>query len=325
VQRSEYWIGEEIQYESLWKAYESGFAYIDKFRSMRVHLLRVELTQFPVDLPLFNHEAVYKTIQGYFHDFKRACLTHEEYDRAGPLFLYSVNRASGVWNFLGELPLILLFAMTLGAGKVIGETLSDVEAKLRIVQQFFPDTLDLVELQRFMEAETPAAVHSAVQKLLAQGIKQLGVSQKPFDGNVKRAERSIISVTNIINGDLYMSENVGRDKITAKQGSTAIGSNARISKSNFNSIVKHFHGELDLNKLAHELSVLRSEMRKHVSQPEHDLYIGQVAAAEIAATKGDGPTAFTHLKNVGKWVLEFTTQTSAALTAEVIRNLIGLP
>ncbi len=83
MQRSEYWIGEEIQYESLWNAYESGFAYIDKFRSMRVHLLRVELTQFPVDLPLFNHEAVYKTIQGYFHDFKRACLTHEEYDRAG--------------------------------------------------------------------------------------------------------------------------------------------------------------------------------------------------------------------------------------------------
>ncbi len=41
----EYWIGQDTDYASVWRAYEEGTGYIDKFRSMRVHLLRIELDQ----------------------------------------------------------------------------------------------------------------------------------------------------------------------------------------------------------------------------------------------------------------------------------------
>jgi hypothetical protein len=99
----EYWIGQGVDYKAVWVSYEEGLGYIDKFRKMRVHALRIELAQFPSDLPLFNHEAVYKTIKGYFHDLKQQCLSPGESDVAGPLFLYSVERASGIWTFLGEL------------------------------------------------------------------------------------------------------------------------------------------------------------------------------------------------------------------------------
>src|SRR4051794_35157744 len=106
--KHEYWIGENVDYDGIWSAYESGQGYIAKFQSMRVHLLRVSLQAQPREQPLFSFEAVHKTIKGYFHDLKKFCLTQDEYDAAGPLFIYQVSRSSGVWDFLGELRQILM-------------------------------------------------------------------------------------------------------------------------------------------------------------------------------------------------------------------------
>jgi len=117
---SEYWIGENVDYEDIWAAYESGDGYVHKYHSMRVHLLRITLREQPRELPLFNFEAVYKTIKGYYHDLKKACLTREEYEAAGPLFIYQVNRSSGVWDFLGEIRQLLMFGTSLADEKVMG-------------------------------------------------------------------------------------------------------------------------------------------------------------------------------------------------------------
>src|SRR2546423_3071212 len=123
----EYWIGEGVDYKKVWRDYEDGLAYIDKFKSMRAHLIRIELNQFPANLPLFNHEAVYKTIKGYFHDLKQLCLSHEEYMYASPLYLYDVRRGSGIWDFLGELRQLLLLGTTLADEKVIGQQLDNID------------------------------------------------------------------------------------------------------------------------------------------------------------------------------------------------------
>src|SRR5205809_6832387 len=95
----QYWIGEGLDYDAVWAAYESGSGYAQKFRSMRVHLLRITLREPPVELPLFNLEVVYRTTKGYFHELKKAYLTREEYERAGPLFVYRIDRSSGIWDF----------------------------------------------------------------------------------------------------------------------------------------------------------------------------------------------------------------------------------
>jgi hypothetical protein len=62
----EYWIGKGIDYAEVWHDYENGCADIDKFRSMRVHLIRIELDQFSADQPLFNHEARLQNPQRVF-------------------------------------------------------------------------------------------------------------------------------------------------------------------------------------------------------------------------------------------------------------------
>lgn len=67
MSKAEYWIGEHVDYEGVWRDYEDGLAYIDKFKSIRAHLIRIELNQFPANLPLFNHDAVYKTIKRGFN------------------------------------------------------------------------------------------------------------------------------------------------------------------------------------------------------------------------------------------------------------------
>src|SRR5437660_8359407 len=103
VEVSEYWIGKGVDYESLWAAYDGGQGYIQKYYNMTTHLLVIEFSSPEKSKPLFEHEAIFKTIKGYFHDFKKACLTYDDYATAGPLFFYSVERASGIYKFLGEL------------------------------------------------------------------------------------------------------------------------------------------------------------------------------------------------------------------------------
>jgi hypothetical protein len=116
---AEYWIGKGINYDAVWGAYESGMAYKEKFRRMQVHLLRITIEAHPLDQPLFNFEAVFKTVKGYFHDLKKMCLTEEEYNASGPLFVYCVDRSSGVWDFLGDLRQLLMLGTSLADEKVI--------------------------------------------------------------------------------------------------------------------------------------------------------------------------------------------------------------
>lgn len=67
----EYWIGKSIDLEGLWDDFENGQCYIEKYKTMRVHLLRLTFNHYTPDLPLFNHEAISKTVKDTFHDLKR--------------------------------------------------------------------------------------------------------------------------------------------------------------------------------------------------------------------------------------------------------------
>jgi hypothetical protein len=188
----EYWIGRGVDYQAVWRSYEDGLGYISKFGGMRVHALRIELARFPRDLPLFNHEAVYKTIKGYFHDLKQQCLSPEEYDVAGPLFLYSVERASGIWTFLGELPQLLLLGTTLADGKVMGQSLENLDTKLSILRKHFdPAAVRTDAFKAFIRAKTPRELRFAVGRLIDQGMLKLSISVQPFDGDILAAERSM--------------------------------------------------------------------------------------------------------------------------------------
>lgn len=197
----EYWIGEDVDYEKVWRDYEAGLLYIDKFKSMKVHLIRIELNQFPANLPLFNHEAVYKTMKGYFHDLKQLCLSPDEYNYAGPLYLYDVRRGSGIWDFLGELRQLLLLGTTLTDEKVIGQQLDNLDKKLEIIKKHFGDSIRPEDFQRFMEARTPQQIEAAFQKLIQQGIRKVEVSKIPFEGDIEAIEASLIDLKILLHSD----------------------------------------------------------------------------------------------------------------------------
>ena len=191
---SEYWIGKNVDYDVLWNDYESGAAYVEKFQTMRVHLLRITLAEQPLHLPLFNFEVAFKTVKGYFHDLKQLCLTPAEYDAAGPLFVYQVGRASGVWDFLGELRQILMLGTSLADEKVIGERLTNLDKRMEFLRKNFVGAVRTQDFEAFMNAKTPRQLDRAVRKLIAQGLQKVEVSREPFDGNIQHAEATLVDL-----------------------------------------------------------------------------------------------------------------------------------
>jgi len=190
----EYWIGRDVDYEKYWDSYLNGKGYIQKYHSMEVHIIRIKFVQQPNTLPLFNFEAVFKTIKGYFHDLKKYCLTPEEYGSAGPLFVYSVERDSGIWTFLGELRQILFLGSTLADEKVLGQKLENYEKKLEILNKYFGNSVNTEDFKRFMSAKTPRQLEKAIQNLIEEGIEKIEISQEPFAGEIEETKKSLIDV-----------------------------------------------------------------------------------------------------------------------------------
>jgi hypothetical protein len=193
-QTLQYWIGEGVDYDAVWDAYESGSGYVQKFRSMRVHLLRITLREPPPELPIFNFEAVYKTTKGYFHELKKAYLTPNEYERAGPLFVYRVDRSSGIWDFLGELRQLLMFGTSLADEKLMGERLASIDRRMEFLRKNFGHSVSPEDVQRFMCAKTPRQLERAMKRLFAQGIQRVEVSTEPFTGDIQSTQTTLVDL-----------------------------------------------------------------------------------------------------------------------------------
>lgn len=202
----EYWIGKDVNYSSIWNDFETGLGYIDKFQSMEVHLIRLTFEQYPVNLPLFNHEAVFKTLKGYAHDLKLFCFSSYEYERSGPLFFYDVRRESGIWSFLGEKRTLLLLAVTFAEEKILGQKLKNLDAKLQILRENFGDNIYDEDFNRFIKARTSGELNYAVGKLFQQGLKSVEVSMNPFNGNIKQTQASLLDLKLLLNNTDYLTK-----------------------------------------------------------------------------------------------------------------------
>ncbi len=194
----EYWIGRNVRYTEYWNSYLSGGGYQTKFRSMETHAIEIQFENYSNDNPLFNFEVVYKTLKGYFHDLKRFCLSPEEYNHAGPLFIYEVNRGSGVWTLLGQLPYLLVYGTSLVNEKVIGQRLDNLHKKLEVLEKHFGDEVRPELYQSFMSAKTPSEIEFALSRLFDEKIKDVRISKKPFKGDIKESRNNMISLIEMI-------------------------------------------------------------------------------------------------------------------------------
>ena len=115
----------------------------------------------------------------------------------------------------------------------------------------------------------------------------------------------------------------------AKEGDTynvgqgvGVGRNVTMN----NTVVNQTQGseKLDLPALADQLAQLRAELKKQATEPDHDVAVGAVAAAESAAKKGDEKSVLDHLKTAGQWVLDIGVKIGVPIAVEAIKKASGL-
>ena len=112
-----------------------------------------------------------------------------------------------------------------------------------------------------------------------------------------------------------------RDQYNVNQAG-AVGPGSTAHHMSFTQTWKE--SDVDLPALKKELATLRAAMRNEASEPAHDMAVAEIASAEMAAEKGDGPSVLEHLAKGGRWALGIATAIGAALAAEVIKKAIGV-
>jgi hypothetical protein len=88
-------------------------------------------------------------------------------------------------------------------------------------------------------------------------------------------------------------------------------------------ICQQSESNIDLPSLAEELEKLRIAMRKEAVIPEHDIAIGEVAAAQTAANKGNGAKALKHLNQAGQWAFDVSTKIGVGVAIAAIKTALG--
>jgi hypothetical protein len=196
----EYWIGQNVDLDAVWRNYEQGQGYERKFNKTVCHLLEIEFAGPALADPIFAFEAIFKTTKRYFHDMKQLCLPPRVYEEAAPLYFYGVGRGSAIWQWLGELRQLILFGTTLGDEKVVGQTLDNLDKKLSILSKYFGSGVNPKDFDAFMRAKAAPEIEASVRKMLKQKIKRVSISTHQIQ-HLKAADPSdLVDVKHLIRG-----------------------------------------------------------------------------------------------------------------------------
>jgi hypothetical protein len=101
-------------------------------------------------------------------------------------------------------------------------------------------------------------------------------------------------------------------------GDNATGISQKISVHGNNPLA-----DVDLRRLANELSRLRAAMKDRGSDPDQDIALGMVAGAERAAKAGDRVGVVANLKTAGGWALGVAKDLALSLATNAIEKSIS--
>jgi uncharacterized protein YjbI with pentapeptide repeats len=110
-------------------------------------------------------------------------------------------------------------------------------------------------------------------------------------------------------GDKYIAGQVG-----------AQGPGAHAHDMTFNQLWSQSGQSIDLQALATELTTLRRHLRQEAVEPEHDVAIGAVAHAEVAAKEGNGPKTLEWLGKAGKWTLDNAAKIGVGVATAALKR-----
>jgi hypothetical protein len=132
----------------------------------------------------------------------------------------------------------------------------------------------------------------------------------------------------VVNQVIYGGYNVSSDQFNISNVSGqigAIGTNNNTSGATFSKSITQTENSIDLAALAHELAILKAELKKHATEVEQEFSVANVAAAESAAKKGDAEGSFKYLKAAGKWALDTATKIGTEVAIKAIDAAIKAP
>lgn len=136
-------------------------------------------------------------------------------------------------------------------------------------------------------------------------------------------ERNRIAVQKREPSNYYLGEVHMGDRYSAGQVG-AMGPGAHAHDMTFNQIWAGASAEIDLAQLAAELTVLRNALVKQATEPEQYVAIGEIAAAEAAAQKADGPKALEHLRKAGAWAWDAGSKVGVGVAIAAAKTALNL-
>lgn len=182
----EYWMGKGIDLDPLWNDFDSGKeGYISKVSNTELYILRLTFEGHPIHLPLFDHELIYKTVKNTFHDAKYECLNSTEYNEAIPIFLYKIDRGSGIYEFIAQYDPIATYVSTLVAAyhwynKDLSSAAENDEKRFEFIQKNFPDAPE-EEKKKYITAWNKFQRRKALERLMDRSLSKIEISQKPIN------------------------------------------------------------------------------------------------------------------------------------------------
>jgi hypothetical protein len=137
---------------------------------------------------LFDHEVLFKTVKGTFHDVKAECLTPKAYDESVPIFLYRVDRGSGVFEFLAQFDPLMTWIVALGAAamwyrKAVAADQKFDDDRLAFLRKNFPN-IDTSETRAYMKAWTTWGRRRVLERLIDQDLQRVEMSKSRYDPSV---------------------------------------------------------------------------------------------------------------------------------------------
>ena len=155
--------------------------------------------------------------------------------------------------------------------------------------------------------------------------KDQALMKEPFS---KDEQKQIATIIEKLEGNVLIHQSVeGATNMTGdhihdiKQSVIATGKSKASGK--ITNVTLNESG-IKLDQLAEELSELRTHMRKVSSEPDHDIALGCIAAAEAAAKNSDETGVLDKLKSAGKWALQCAKDIGVNVAATAISKSLGL-
>jgi hypothetical protein len=198
---------------------------------------------------------------------------------------------------------------------MVQEAVSELEAMLSHLDSE-SGRLDLSRVAR-AAGERATDIRSALLRLETLRNQILGLSGEPGLMALVSSPDREQAVTSVIAREVRVGDTYN------VQGAGAVGPHANVSHVTITQSWQSLENQ-DTRLLARELAVLRAELKVRATSAEQDLATGEVASAQLAAEKGDGPSAMAHLARVGRWALDVATTIGTTVASAAIKAAMGI-